>query len=201
MLDLYAASESFHYLLDLAIQLISCVKDMQEPSKLSISNLIKAQFDVDLSVQPIDHALAKMAASLQLDQSSPSCKVIDAYIERYVETKAKSGLWIIHDYPVGGTEPYAKRQEASASVSNRFEVFVDGIEVAHGYEDETDLVSMRARAESQQLLDDDMQVISNMVSKQIIPARSVGLGLGIERLCMASYGGAEIQTYRFGTDF
>ncbi|MBO3750024.1 hypothetical protein J5X84_28415 [Streptosporangiaceae bacterium NEAU-GS5] len=80
----------------------------------------------------------------------------------------------------------------AVAVLNRFELVVDGIEVAHGYEDETDRAEFLARATQVGLLD---------VGQGRVPAASVGLRIGIERLCAAATNLRDMSAFRNSVAF
>jgi lysyl-tRNA synthetase, class II len=104
------------------------------------------------------------------------------------------------DYPLGGDEPCARLTPGTTAVLNRFELLVDGIEVVHGYEDELDGHAFAERARAVDLYDQEQALAWEAINAGRVPAASVGLGIGIERLCMAT-GNKDISTFLQSSQF
>ncbi|MFD4944193.1 hypothetical protein ACFVYE_33505 [Streptomyces sp. NPDC058239] len=78
---------------------------------------------------------------------------------------------------------------------------VDGIEVVHGYEDEPDQAAFVERARAVDLYDDEQALAWKAIDAGRVPAGSVGLGIGIERLCMAATGIKDITVFQQSPQF
>jgi lysyl-tRNA synthetase class 2 len=78
---------------------------------------------------------------------------------------------------------------------------IDGIEVVHGYEDEPDQTALVERARAVDLYDDEQALAWEAIDAGRVPASSVGLGIGIERLCMAASGAKDITVFQQSPQF
>ncbi|WP_369228492.1 amino acid--tRNA ligase-related protein (plasmid) [Streptomyces sp. R39] len=200
MLDLYVAGEDFGFLLDLAAQLVA-PHITYTPRKVSVANYILDVFDVDLRREPLGDLPVRMAARLGLGAKTPFKDTLGQFIERELETQSAGAAVFLTDYPLGGDEPCARRTPGTVSVLNRFELIVDGIEVVNGYEDELNGAAFAQRAKDVGLYDAEQRLAWEAIGAGHVPAASVGLGIGIERLCMAASGEQDITLFQQSSQF
>jgi lysyl-tRNA synthetase class II len=195
MLDLYAAGEDFDFLLALAEKLIGPHLP-HTPQRVSVAGHVRDQFGIDLHREPLGDLPAQMAAHMGVSTDVPFKTVLGQYVERELEAQSTGAALFLTEYPVGGDEPCARLKPGTAAVLNRFEVLVDGIEVVHGYEDEPDGTAFVDRARAVDLYDDEQALAREAIDSGRVPAGSVGLGIGIERLCMAASGVKDISVFQ-----
>ncbi|KOV54654.1 lysyl-tRNA synthetase [Streptomyces sp. AS58] len=200
MLDLYAAGEDFDFLLALAERLIG-PHIPYAPQRVSVASYVRDQFGIDLHREPLGDLPAQMAAHLGMSADVPFKTVLGQYVEREVESQSAGAALFLTEYPVGGDEPCARLAPGTTAVLNRFEVLVDGIEVVHGYEDEPDGDAFVERARAVDLYDDEQALAREAIDAGRVPAGSVGLGIGIERLCMAASGVKDISVFQPSPQF
>lgn len=200
MLDLYAADEAFEFLLDLAERLVT-PHIPHTPARVSIADHIRDVFGVDLHHEPLGDLPKMLATYLNVSEATPFKDVLGEFIERDLEARSTGAAVFLTDYPLGGDEPCAKLTPGTVAVLNRFELIVDGIEVVHGYEDESDGQAFAARARAAGLHDQEQQLAWDAIDAGRVPAASVGLGLGIERLCAAGAGIRTIRPFQQSTQF
>ncbi|MFJ9034076.1 amino acid--tRNA ligase-related protein [Streptomyces sp. NPDC102274] len=200
MLDLYAADEDFEFLFALAEKLI--VPHIRyTPQRVSVAGHIRDRFGIDLRHEPLGDLPLRMAAHLTLGADVPFKSVLGQFVERELETQSKDAALFLTEYPVGGDEPCARLTPGTAAVLNRFELLVDGIEVVHGYEDEPDQAAFVQRARAVDLYDDEQALAWKAIDAGLVPTGSVGLGIGIERLCMAATGIKDISVFQQSAQF
>jgi len=200
MLDLYAACETYEFLLELALALIAPAIH-GKVLYISVADVIREVSGVDLVVKPVEAAISPLALKLNCDPSERPDRIIDQFVEKVIEPKTAGRTTVLCDYPVGGSEPCARTKPGTIGIANRFEIFIDGLEVVHGYEDEVDIDIFSERAAVLDLFDDDHKRIADDIRLGAIPHISVGLGIGVERLCMAADGVRDIWCYRFASSF
>ncbi|MFJ5588358.1 amino acid--tRNA ligase-related protein [Streptomyces noursei] len=200
MLDLYAAGEDFNFLLTLAEQLIGPHLPYT-PQRVSVAGHVHDQFGIDLHREPLGDLPARMAAHLGMSADVPFKTVLGQYVDRELEAQSSGAALFLTEYPVGGDEPCARLTPGTTAVLNRFEVLVDGIEVVHGYEDEPDGTAFIDRARAVDLYDDEQALAREAIDAGRVPAGSVGLGIGIERLCMAASGVKDISVFQPSPQF
>jgi lysyl-tRNA synthetase class II len=200
MLDLYAADEDFEFLIALAARLTTPYL-RYTPVCVSIADYIRDLFGIDLRHEPVGDLPARMADHMHLSGQIPFKAVLGEFVERELETQSVGAAIFLTDYPTGGDEPCARLAQGTTAILNRFELLVDGIEVVHGYEDEADGQAFAERARAVDLYDDEQALAWEAITAGRVPAASVGLGIGIERLCMAAAGVKDISTFLQSAQF
>ncbi|WP_019925529.1 amino acid--tRNA ligase-related protein [Nocardia sp. BMG111209] len=195
MLDLYAAESSYDYLIELAESLVRLAHP-GEPRRISVADHLDATLGVDLTRETLDPHTGTLAHHLDKPADMPLHDLLDAYTAAELEPHSVGTVLFLVDMPLGGNEPCAKLREGTAAVLNRFEVFIDGIEVVHGYEDETDAEAFIHRANAIGLYNLEQSLVQKAILAGAVPVHSVGLGIGIERLCMAATGVTDIRRFR-----
>ncbi|MFF3957445.1 amino acid--tRNA ligase-related protein [Streptomyces sp. NPDC001890] len=195
MLDLYAAHLGFENLIDLAWRLVGPHLPSYTPERLSIADHVRDEFGIDLHTEPIGDLHPRMAARIGVDADAPFRDVLGRYIALELEAGTAGRAVFLTDYPTGGDEPCARLAPGATAVLERFELIVDGIELVHGYTDETDRTAFTERAKAVDLYDDEQQLAQEAVAAGAVPADTAGLGIGIERLCAASAGLRDITPF------
>ncbi|WP_086809309.1 amino acid--tRNA ligase-related protein [Streptomyces reticuliscabiei] len=195
MLDLYAAHEEYAFLLDLAKQLVAAHLPYT-PVQISVGDYIRDVFGIDLRREPVGDLPRQMADRLGLDVDTPFKDTLGQFVERELETQSVNAAVFLVDYPLGGDEPCARLTPGTVAQLNRFELIVDGIEVIHGYEDEPDGAAFTQRAKEVDLYDEEQRLAQEAIDGGRVPAASVGLGIGVERLCMAASGVKDISRFQ-----
>ncbi|MFX0574736.1 amino acid--tRNA ligase-related protein [Nocardia nepalensis] len=195
MLDLYAADSSLDYLTELAESLIRLAYSGTS-RRISVAEHLNATLEVDLTREALEPHTGALARHLGRPADTPLHALLDAYIAAELEPQSSGAATFLVDMPLGGNEPCAKLRDGTAAILNRFEVFIDGVEVVHGYEDETDAEAFIARASAIGLYNPEQSLVQKAILAGALPARSVGLGIGIERLCMAATGVRDIRLFQ-----
>ncbi|MFC4951054.1 amino acid--tRNA ligase-related protein [Pseudonocardia sp. GCM10023141] len=194
MLDLYAAHESFEFLFGLAERLVT-PHLAYTPVRISVADYIRDLFDIDLRHEPLGDLPARMADRMHLNPQTPFKVVLGQFVEHELETQSPGAAVFLTDYPLGGDEPCARLTPGTTALINRFELIVDGIEVVHGYEDEVDGPAFAQRAREVDLFDEEQRLVWEAIDEGRVPSVSVGLGIGIERLCIAASGVKDISRF------
>ncbi|MFJ3212775.1 amino acid--tRNA ligase-related protein [Streptomyces flaveolus] len=195
MLDLYAAELSFEDLIALAWRLVGPHLPSYTPERLSIADHVRTEFGIDLRTESIGDLHPRMAARIDADAGDPFRDVLGRYIARELEADTVGRAMFLTDYPSGGDEPCARLAPGATAVLERFELIVDGIELVHGYADETDHKAFTERAKAVGLYDDEQRLAQEAVEAGAVPADTAGLGIGIERLCAVSAGLRDIAPF------
>jgi len=170
--------------------------------RISIYDAIKEHTGYDVSEMD-ENGLREVCAALHLpvDKSMGKGKLIDVIFGEKCEDHYVQPTFII-DYPVE-MSPLTKKHRSKAGLVERFELIVNGKEIANAYSELNDPVDQRERFEDQVKLmergDDEAMFIDYDFLRALeygMPPTS-GIGFGVDRLCMLLTNQPSIQDVLF----
>lgn len=166
--------------------------------RVSIYEAVRQHTGEDIS--GMDEAALRQLCSklgLQTDPSMGRAKLIDEIFGAACEPHYIQPTFIT-DYPVE-MSPLTKKHRSKAGLVERFELMVNGKEIANAYTELNDPIEQRERFEEQVRLmergDHEAMFIDHDFLRALeygMPPTS-GIGFGIDRLCMLFAGEASIQ--------
>ena len=171
-------------------------------TKLSMYDSILKYTGIDVSTMD-EAALRKTCTGLGIEtnESMGKGKLIDEIFGAKVEANLIQPTYIT-DYPIEMT-PLAKKHRSKEGLVERFELFVNGKEIANAYSELNDPIDQRERFEDQLLLagrgDDEAMAMDDDFLRALeygMPPTS-GLGIGIDRLVMLMTNQSTIQEVLF----
>lgn len=170
--------------------------------RLSMFDSIKEYAGIDVS--EMDEAALRATChsmGIDVDDSMGKGKLIDEIFGEKVEAHLVQPTYIT-DYPVEMT-PLAKKHRSKEGLVERFELFVNGKEIANAYSELNDPIVQRERFEEQLKLaargDDEAMAMDEDFLRALeygMPPTS-GLGIGIDRLTMLLTNKSTIQEVLF----
>lgn len=132
-----------------------------------------------------------------IDESFGKGKLIDEIFGEFCEGTFIQPTFII-DYPVE-MSPLTKMHRSKPGLTERFELMVNGKELANAYSELNDPIDQENRFKEQMRLadkgDDEAMIIDHDFLRALqygMPPTS-GIGIGIDRLCMLMIGKENIQ--------
>ena len=139
--------------------------------------------------------------AIEVDATMGKGKLIDEIFSAKVEASLIQPTFIT-DYPIEMT-PLAKKHRSKEGLVERFELFVNGKEIANAYSELNDPIDQRGRLEEQLILagrgDDEAMAMDDDFLRALeygMPPTS-GLGIGIDRLVMLMTNQSTIQEVLF----
>ena len=219
VMELYVAYKDYFWMMETTEKLLDKIcNDVNHSSKVIFSNeeidfkppyprvpiyeAIKKYTSFDISKMDIIE-LRKTAKKLavETDESMGKGKIIDAIFGDKCEKHFKQPTFII-DYPKE-MSPLTKQHRKDPKLTERFELIVNGSELANAYSELNDPIDQRARFEEQLELskkgDDEAMFIDNDFLRALeygMPPTS-GIGIGIDRLTMLLTNNTSIQEVIF----
>ena len=170
--------------------------------RLSMYDSIKEYTGEDIS--ELDEAGLRALCKklhIEVDDSMGRGKLIDEIFGEKVEAHLIQPTYIT-DYPIEMT-PLAKKHRSEEGLVERFELFVNGKEIANAYSELNDPIDQRERFEDQLRLaergDEEAMVLDEDFLRSLeygMPPTS-GLGIGIDRLTMLLTNKHSIQEVLF----
>ncbi|MBN3519915.1 lysine--tRNA ligase [Algoriphagus lutimaris] len=170
--------------------------------RLSMYDSIKEYAGIDVS-QMDEQGLRKVCSEMGIavDDTMGKGKLVDEIFGEKVEANLIQPTYIT-DYPIEMT-PLAKKHRTEPGLVERFELFVNGKEIANAYTELNDPIDQRERFEDQLKLaergDDEAMAMDLDFLRALeygMPPTS-GLGIGIDRLTMLLTNNTTIQEVLF----
>lgn len=166
--------------------------------KLYLREAIKNYCGIDFEDYPDAASLRTRMAELDMDVDPTKGKgrLIDELISTFVEPNLVQPTFLL-DYPVE-MSPLAKRKRGDDHLVERFEGFVDGMEVANAFTELNDPLEQRARFHQQleeRVADEEVEIADEDFLQALeygMPPTG-GLGIGIDRLVMLLTGQQSVR--------
>ncbi|MCZ4222307.1 lysine--tRNA ligase [Pedobacter rhodius] len=170
--------------------------------KLTMYESIQKYTGVDVSAMTEDEIAVKCnEMGIEIDSTMGRGKLIDEIFGAKVEANLIQPTYIT-DYPIEMT-PLAKKHRSAEGLVERFELFVNGKEIANAYSELNDPIDQKERLEDQLKLaargDDEAMAMDDDFVRALeygMPPTS-GLGIGIDRLVMLMTNQSTIQEVLF----
>lgn len=170
--------------------------------RLTIFGAIEKYTGIDIS-QMTEKELFKTAKELgaEVEESMGSGKLIDEIFGEKVEHLLIQPTFIM-DYPVS-MSPLTKKHRDNPNLTERFELIVNGKEIANCYSELNDPIDQRERFEEQVKLmergDDEAMFIDEdfLTALEYGMPPTAGIGIGIDRLVMLLTNNSSIQEVLF----
>jgi lysyl-tRNA synthetase, class II len=219
VLEFYVAYKDYQWMMEITEQMLEAVAiatngttkvvadgkeiDFKAPyRRLTMHDAIKEYTGYDITGLNEDD-LRKICADLKIpvDPSMGVGKLIDEIFSEKCERNFVQPTFII-DYPVE-MSPLTKKHRSKAGLVERFELMINGKEMANAYTELNDPIDQRERFEQQVKLmergDEEAMYIDYDFLRALeygMPP-TAGIGFGIDRLCMLMTGQPSIQDVLF----
>jgi lysyl-tRNA synthetase class 2 len=190
LLEWYRVGWNEHQLIDETIEIAKLAMGDVPVTKLSYRDAFVAVLKCDphnVEIRVLQELAAKVSGQTNFQEERSTC--LDLLFSLAVEPKLPPGIVAIYDYPAcQAALAQLAQDEQGETVARRFELFVDGMELANGYFELCDANEQRRRFEAdkqtrqdanKKLMEADPHLIAAMESG--LPT-CAGVALGIDRL-------------------
>jgi lysyl-tRNA synthetase class 2 len=196
MLELYQAYVGYEEMMNLCEQLIAAGavalgKTIQLPfRRAKLFDLLKEHTGMDIQTMHNEGKIRQVAEKLSIDipKDTPDKKILDHIFDETVVSKLTEPTFVI-DYPAAYS-PLAKSKPDQPEISERFELYMNGMEIANAYSELNDPLEQKKRFQEQMEAkrkgDDEAQPYDEdfiIALEHGLPPTG-GLGIGIDRLVM-----------------
>ena len=219
VMEIYVAYKDYHWMMDFTEQMLEYVAlktlgstevvfgDKQLSFKapfprISMREAILTHTGFDIEGKSEDQLRAAcVAMGLEVNEAMGKGKLIDEMFGEKCEAHYVQPTFIT-DYPIE-MSPLCKRHRNNPELTERFELMINGKEIANAYTELNDPIDQRMRFEEQLRLsekgDDEAMFIDHDFLRALefgMPPTS-GMGIGIDRLTMLLTGQSSIQEVLF----
>ncbi|WP_370979861.1 EF-P lysine aminoacylase EpmA [Agaribacterium sp. ZY112] len=192
MLEWYRCGLDDRQLIDELIRLINILAPDLEFQKSSYADLFQSLFQIDVHSATAEELELLAKSHLDIDWQDDKSGWLDLIFSHLVEPRLLKGLHVVYDYPecqaaLARTAVNSKGQ----TVARRFECFINGVELANGYWELSDVKEQRRRFEQDNLKRHSLAKPQQEADPYLLAALDHGLpdcagvALGIDRLVMA----------------
>ena len=216
LMELYQAYTDYHGMMDLTenmyryVALEVCgtteitygdsVIDLGKPfERLTMIDAVKKYAGIDFDQIPDTEAAKKLAKEkgIEFEERHQKGDILSMFFEEYCEDKLIQPTFIM-DHPVE-VSPLTKRKPDKPDYVERFELFINGWEMANAYSELNDPIDQRERFKAQDAAAAAGDEEANHTDEDFLNALEIGMpptggiGYGIDRLAMLLTNSAAIR--------
>jgi len=201
LLEWYRPGFDHHQLMDEVAELVCHC--LGERSRCNYS--YRELFQQELGLDPLTASSEVLQASAREhlecgDMSGDRDLWLDLLMSGVIEPRLEDrGLCFVYDYPPSQAALSALCQLDGHRVAQRFELYVDGMELANGYRELTDSVEQRERFQQDNVRRSQQGLPALSLDESLLQAMEHGLpdcsgvALGVDRLVMLASGVSDIR--------
>ncbi|MXW08168.1 MAG: EF-P lysine aminoacylase GenX [Gammaproteobacteria bacterium] len=178
-------------------ELIELVLGPSDVSEYSLRDFLFNEFQVDC-YEETDQELHKVARANGFSADFRRADVLDFLYSAAIENRRESRYFVV-DFPSESCALAEVREIDGHLVADRFEMIVEGLEIANGYNELRDPIELKNRMEHDQRLRRELERIHIERDKRLLAAmewglpRCSGVAVGLDRLVALSLGANDIQ--------
>jgi len=190
MLEWYRLDFDEHQLMDEVAHLIASVTAITGIQKLSYKAVFKHYLDLDINCASDELLAQTMRKHIEVIGDYDRDGWLNLLMSHCIEPQLKGAVFI-YDYPASQAALAKVKQDCEGiAVAARFELFIDGVELANGYHELTDSYEQLRRFEADQQQRAQLNLPQRPIDMRLVEALSqgmpncAGVALGVDRLLM-----------------
>ncbi len=199
MLEWYRPGFDHHQLMAEVAALMQHCLGRDEWRKVSYRELFQQTLDIDPFTAGVSQLRDCARSRIEVEFDSDDADLwLDLLMSHIIEP-GLSGLCFVYDYPATQAALAQLRETEDAVVAERFELYIDGVELANGYHELGDARELQQRFER-----DNARRVANRQSPRPLDERFLaamvagmpacsGVALGVDRLLSIATGEADIR--------
>ena len=165
--------------------------DLEKPfAKISMIDAVKKYSGVDFNTIKTDEDAKKIAKEKNVEFMEHYKKgdILNLFFDEFVEKELIQPTFVI-DHPIE-ISPLTKKKPNDPTLTERFELYINGYEMANAYSELNDPIDQRERFEAQEKLKALGDEEANSIDEDFLNALNIGMpptggiGYGIDRLVM-----------------
>lgn len=152
---------------------------------ISIEDLWQKQFNVSLANLQTEQQLFEFAREhgYQIDSNDNWEKVYDQIFLNEIEPKDQKGPLVLIDFPAR-TSPLCRARSDRSWLAERFEFYLDGIEVGNGNSEPLEISKLQAYFKETDAMPVDTVYLQATAKMAATGKQFAGVGIGVDRLTM-----------------
>ncbi|MCL4106131.1 UNVERIFIED_CONTAM: hypothetical protein GTU68_058437, partial [Idotea baltica] len=202
LLEWYRPDYDHHQLMGELAELVGQCLDMQAWEKVSYRELFMAQLNLDPFTAPVDQLRAVAQQNIDVSFDSQDRDLwLDLLISHLIEPQlAGMGMCFVYDYPASQAALAKIVKSDDVYVGQRFELYVDGLELANGYCELTDPLEQGRRFQADNKRRSSTGLPEIPIDSLLLDAMQYGLpdcsgvAVGLDRLIMLATGNPDIRS-------
>ena len=201
LLEWYRPGFDHHRLMgEVAALLCHCLGDRPE-QRVTYRQLFRDCLGVDPLTAPLGELQAIARERIDVGALAGDRDLwLDLLLSHLIEPQlAQRGICFVYDYPASQAALARIVESEGAAVGQRFELYVDGMELANGYHELTDSAEQRRRFERDNARRREYGLPERPLDENLLAALAHGLpgcsgvALGVDRLLMLATGAGDIR--------
>ena len=206
LLEWYRLDCDHHRLMDEVGDLVVAALACPAPRRVAYARAFRELAGIDVDGDPVEvlrersrRAGASDRTAAALDRDGCLDLLLTHLVQPELSRLAGARAVFLHDYPASQAALARVASAPEGGRAERFELFVDGLELANGYHELTDPAEQRRRFEKEAARRRDAGLPAMEIDERLIAALAHGLppcsgvALGLDRLVMLALGLASID--------
>ncbi|EPJ49172.1 MAG: lysyl-tRNA synthetase [Osedax symbiont Rs2] len=198
MLEWYRLGMDDQTLMDEVAALVTCITGIEKFKRLSYRQLFLHYLKIDINTASVAQLAARMREQIEVSGEYDRDGWLNLLMSHCIEPQLQGAVFVYH-YPASQAALAKLTSDRDGvPVAARFELFIEGVELANGYHELTDAAEQSRRFAADQQLRAELGLPQRPQELRLVKALEQGLpdcagvALGVDRLLMLALGKTQI---------